>query len=354
MTSQPQPTQHKFIRFFKQSTFLLGMVVMALSACTHSKDNAKNKPVIVKDTTALGKKIEAISLKIGEDPKNAVLYNERAQLHLQRKDIANAMIDMNKATSLDSTKADLFVTLADVHFMSGNSAKSKAALDKCLSLDPNNLKALEKMAELYFYVQQYEKSIAYLDRILKIDIHNPKAYFMKGMNFKEKGDTTRAIGSFQTSIEQDKDNYDAYQQLGILYTLQNNPLGLQYFEGALRINPRSEEALYGRGMFYQEVKHDYDKAIIDYTNILQLNPKDARASFALGFIHFQYLKVYSEALKHYTNAINAEPTWPEAVYNRGLCYETMGNITAAKGDYIMAIKLRPDYVLARNGLSRVK
>lgn len=348
------------IRFF--STFSKYALIPCVSfllicfadSCKNPKADKDKPSMAVIDTTPLGKEIGEISLKIGADPSNANLYNERAKLHLKRMDVANAMMDMSKVMELDTTKADYFLTLADVHFAANKSGKSKAALEKCLSLDPTNIKAQEKLSELYFYVRKYDESIAYLDKILKSDIHNAKAYFMKGMNYKEKGDTTKAISSFQTAIEQRQDYYDAYQQLGMIYLAKSDPLAFQYYEGALRINPRSEEALYGRAMYYQEVKHDYDKAIQDYTSILQINPKNASADFALGFIHYQYLKVYDESIKHYSRAIVAAPDWPEAVFNRGLAYETLGNISAAKVDYQKALELRPDYVNAQKGLERVK
>ena len=340
-----------------QNYLLVFFAMLQLSIITiscNNKSDPKLKGGPVQDTTALGIKIGEVSAKIGKNPNDAALFHERAKLHMQRLDVANAMLDMQKVIELDTTKADYFLTLADVHFAANKTAKSRASLEKCLELDPKNILALEKLAELYFYVQDYPKSISYLDQILKIDIHNSKAYLMKGMNYKEKGDTIKAISSFQTSIEQKTDNYDAYQQLGMIYTAQNNPLALQYFDGALRLNPKSQEALYGRGMFYQEVKKDYDKAIQDYTSITQLNSKNAAAYFALGFIHYQYLKVYGEGAKYYTKAIESDPTWPEAVYNRGLCYEAVGDINAARIDYNKAITLRPDYVLAQKGLDRVK
>jgi tetratricopeptide (TPR) repeat protein len=65
------------------------------------------------------------------------------------------------------------------------------------------------------------------------------------------------------------------------------------------------------------------------------------------------LKVYDEAIKHYSHAIDADPNYAEAFYNRGLCYETVGNIMAAREDYQRATQLKPDYKVAEDGLKRV-
>ncbi len=336
-----------FLIFFSSTVFI---------SCNQSKNQTEEtaSTTAANDTSAYARKLADLNAKIASNPSDASLLNQRAKLYLETQDIGNAILDAQKLLSIDTTNADYFVTVADVHFAAGKSGRSKAALEKALSIDSKNKEANMKLAELFFYVQKYDQSISYLNSVLKEDIHNPKAYFMKGMNFKEMGDTTKSISSFQTAIEQQPDYYEPFMQLGIIYSTKNNPLALQYFDGAIRIKPQSEEALYGRGMWYQEHAKDYDKAIQDYTSITQMNPKNRNAHFALGFIHYNYLKVYNEAIKHYTRAIDADPNFADAFYNRGVCYETLGDIAAAKGDYEKALDIRPDYQAAKEGIQRVK
>lgn len=331
--------------------FSLSLVIY-FSSCTNQEKSNSSGPA-VQDTTPLGKQIAEISMKIGESPNNPDLFNQRAKLHLQRNDVANAMLDMEQVLKLDTTKAEYFLTLADVHLAATKPAKSKAALEKCLSIDPKNKLAFEKLAELYFIAQQYKEAVKNLDEVLKLDINNPKAYFMKGMCYRDMGDTTKAISSFQTCIEQKTDYYDSYLQLAMIYHAKGDKLALQYYDGALRVNPKSIDAFYGRGLFYQEIMRDYDKAIQDYTSATQINPKAARAHYALGFIHYQYLKVYDQAIKHYNDAIAADSTWPEAWFNRGLTFEASGNIASAAADYRQALQLNPEYQNAAIALSRV-
>jgi tetratricopeptide (TPR) repeat protein len=339
----------------KGKVLLLSLIVIyaLLPSCKPNADQEQKQPPVVIDTTPIGKQLAEVSRKIAQNPNDASLYNLRAQLHLKRNDIANAGMDITQTLQLDSTKAEYYLTASDVNLAGGQPGKSVVALQKAIELDPKNIKAKEKLAELYFIAMQYDKSIQELDNILRIDIHDAKAYFMKGMNFKEKGDTNRAVGSFQTAIEQRSDYYEPYVQLALIYTAQANKLAMQYYDGALRLNPKSEEALYGRGMYYQEVVNDYDKAIQDYTSITLINPKSFNAYFNLGFIHYQYLKVYGEAIKHYSKAIEYAPNWPEAYFNRGLTFETSGDIARAKVDYQKAIELRPDYEKAKIALARV-
>jgi len=335
----------------KGLAFIICVLAFHIFSCTGKKGTDGSGAV--RDTTEVGRKIADLSLRIADDPENAALFHERAQLNLQRNDVANAMLDMEQVMKRDTTVPAYFLTLADVHLAATKPGRSRAALEKCLSLDPKNKLAYEKLAELYFIAQQYKESIANLDEVLKLDITNPKAYFMKGMCFRDMGDTSRAISSFQTAVEQKPDYYEAELQLAILFHAQKNPLALQYYNAALRMNPKGKDALYNRGLWYQDVEGNNDQAIQDYTSAVTIDPGFALAHFALGFLHYQNLKVYDQAIRHYNDAIKIQPGWAEAYYNRGLCFEAQGNIAAAGNDYSKALEIYPEYSAARDGKARV-
>ena len=343
--------QKKFIAYFIFSSCVFLHVSCNQKREENVEDVVATAPV---DTTETGKRIAELGALIKKDGKSAELLHQRAKLYIQRHEMEQAAVDIHEVMLLDTTKAEYFITLSDICLAANKPGRAKAALEKCLSLEPESKEGNMKLAELLFIARQYDKVFKYLNNILKVDVHNPKAYFMKGMTYKEMGDTTKAISSFQTAIEQEPRYYEPFMQLGIIYTLKNNKLALQYFDGAININPRSEEAIYGRAMWYQEHLHDYDKAIQDYTSIIQLNPGNKHAHFNLGYVHYQYLKVNDQAIKHYSDAINVDPSYAEAIFNRGLCFETVGNIGMAKADFEAALRLHPDYALAADALERIK
>ena len=68
---------------------------ISFSSCSNSKKSDETNAA-QQDTTPIGKRIADISIKIGKDPKNAQLFNDRALLHLERNDVANALMDMEK------------------------------------------------------------------------------------------------------------------------------------------------------------------------------------------------------------------------------------------------------------------
>jgi tetratricopeptide (TPR) repeat protein len=260
---------------------------------------------------------------------------------------------MEKALRIDSTIPSYHLTYADLMFAGRRPSLSKKSLETVLRLDPENKDALLKLAEIYFFAKQYESSVKFIDKVLAIDVHLAKAYFMKGMNFKEAGDTGKSISSFQTAAEQDPQYYDAYMQLGMIMSTKKNPLALNYYNNALRIQPESQEALYGRAMFMQE-SGAYNQAIDDYKKILSLNPSSRDAHYNQGYIALLYQKDYKTALRHFEDALKADPHDAEALYNRGLCNELTGNRDAAKRDFENTLKENPDFMAASERLKNLK
>jgi tetratricopeptide (TPR) repeat protein len=337
------------MRIFPAAIFLSGFFI--ISSCSHDKNQEQDSVVII-DTASTDKQLSSLNSKIAQDPGNPELLHQRAQLLINQKKYQEALSDMQKVLSLDSTQSKYFLTMADISFAANRTFDAKSFLEKAIALDPDNTDAMLRLAELNLIVRQYAQSVSLLNKVLEKDKKNTTALFMRGMNYKENGDTVRAISDFQSAVEADPDFYNAYMQLGILNHLKNNPAAEGYFTQALRISPASEEALYGRGLWYQD-HNELNKAIQDYTTIIQMNPKNRNAHFNLGYIHQIILKVYPEAIKHYSNAITADSNYTEAFYNRGLCYEAVGNIRDAAADYKKALMLRPVYPPAEAGLKRV-
>ncbi len=322
---------------------------IGLTSCGGNKKTDEKKTVV---SDSISPAIAALNAKIKANPGNAELYNQRALLLVDALKLDDALADIRTALNIDSTQAPYFLTLSDVYFAMGKIKNCKRSIEKTMALDPNYADADLKYAELNFYLNEYKTTLEYIDKALKIDKINAKAYFMKGTTYKYMGDTAKAVVCFQTAVDQYPEYYNAYMQLGLLYSLKKNPMAIDYFNNAIKQNAKSIEARYGIAMFYQE-NGQYDNAIIEYDTILRINPKYKYAHFNLGYIHLAYLGVYSQAVKHFTNAIACDTNYFEAYFNRGLSYEKMGAVLNARDDYKKALSLHSNYGKAIDGLNRV-
>lgn len=335
---------------FKSIAFL-SLFIAGSMFVSCSNSNTKVETPVNTDSASINEpqELKQLNEQLKADPQNAELYHKRAQYYYSTGKFSQGLADMLVAVNTDSTKAAYFVTLSDLYFVDNQTAKTKAALEKSLRLDEKNIDAMLKLAELYLYVRNHEQSIKYINMALKQDKYNAKGYFMKGMNYKELGDTTRAISSMQTAVEQDQLYYHAYIQLGILCAARKNPLAPEYFKNALRIRQKSGEALYSLGKYYQDIE-DFAKAMDTYNELVRIEDKNINAYYNMGVIQLVNLKKYELAIDYFSTAIKIAPKYVQAYYGRGLSYQAIGNMKLAIADYQACMDINPKFEPAYSAL----
>lgn len=332
--------------------------IIFLTSCGNKNNKTNNIPI--HNPVFYSTEITELTNKINANPKNSELFVQRAVAFLDIKKTEEALLDINKALSIDSTKADYFIIRSDIFFAMGKGTKSKESLLKAIAIEPDNQEALLKMAELHFYFQEYDNTFKYLDKVAALDKLNATVWFMRGMTYKDMGDTAKAVKSFMEAIQLDQNYYDAYLYLGILHAARKSKLAADFYSNALNVRPNSPEVLYNLGLFYQETEN-YDKAIQTYTMVTSQDIKPDSPQFLflkhsfynLGYVNLQYTQLYRQAVKYFSSAIALDPVFVEAYYNRGYSYELMGDVINARKDYTKALQLRTNYEMALKGLNRL-
>lgn len=322
------------------------LLVLLFASC------GDNGTAVVSDTAAVKDSLAIINDQIRNDPNNADLYYQRAMYYTGKKDFAAAIMDINRVISIDSNNVKYLMAAADIHFFTNKVQRADQLLKRAVEIEPTNVDCMLRLAQLHHYLKRYEEEMALLEKVLDIDKRNSQAFFMKGMIYKEKGDTANAMQTMQLAVQMDPDYYNAYIQLGLLAAAQHNPLAIDYYRNALEIKPASEEALYNLGMYYQE-SEQYDMAINVYKSILQLDPVDFDSHFNMGVIYTEYLDSLGKAMENFNLAIRDNPQDPRGYFGRGKCYEKQGNITSATMDYKKALELDPQYTSAALALERM-
>ena len=175
---------------------------------------------------------------------------------------------------------------------------------------------------------------------------------MLGLNFKEKGDIDRAMGSFQTAVENNPDLVDAWINLGQLHAEKGSNLAKFYFENAVQVAPNNITALHAKAEFLH-FSDDRQGAIETYRQINSIDPDYSESFFNTGIIYLE-MDSLIQAKKHFTMAVETSPTYIIAYYYRGLVSEMEGNIAGAKKDYQTALNFNPEFIRAQEALARLK
>jgi tetratricopeptide (TPR) repeat protein len=122
---------------------------------------------------------------------------------------------------------------------------------------------------------------------------------------------------------------------------------IEKYDRALESRPDYPEALYNRGLAYQEKKDD-ERAMGDFSKALAAKPDFAEAHVGLGNVYLNRNED-DKALEQYQLALKINDKLPEAYINLGHVYADRGDDQSALENYGKAIELNPKAHLAYVG-----
>ncbi|MDQ3102080.1 MAG: tetratricopeptide repeat protein [Bacteroidota bacterium] len=326
-------------------------MILLLTACGDKKNGTEDSAT--DGTDDIGALIAEVDQRIISSPRNADLFAERARLNARRDSVTQALNDWKRAIALDSTKSEFHLGIGDLFFQKVRMEEAERYMRKASELDPKAPEPRLKLAEIKLLERNYKEAMGWANDALRLDQQNARGYFLKGWIHMEAGDTTLAISSYRTAVEQDPSMQEAFVQLGVLHAAKGDPLAMQYYRTALDLDPNSTETLYALGMFAQENGLD-SLAISCYDRIKELDPKEVLAWYNSGYIYLEHKKDPNAARAQFTRAIGMSPKFTEAYFNRGLAYELEGKLDSSYMDYRKALTLQPNYTPAAIAVERLQ
>ena len=340
--------------YYKLSVLFL-FILIALGSCKNNSNEELKTETSINDSLSIklnSPELKAVNAELLDNPNSAELYDKRANIYISLKQLNEAVNDAKRAIKLDSTKADFYMTLVDAYYTQNNTRLAKELLEIIQKKFPENVDALLKLAEIYYIVKQYQKGIDYVNTALKINERLAKAYYLKGSIYRESGDTARAVSSLETAIEQDTKFENAYIDIALMYAARKNPIALEYYNNALKINPYNDNTIYARAKLLQDIGK-IDEAIIEYKSILTKNKNCENCYYNLGAIYLEIKKDNKIALENFTNAIALNPNSAQAYFARGYTYSKLKDKASAKADYNMCLKIQPNFESAIQALNEL-
>jgi len=133
-------------------------------------------------------------------------------------------------------------------------------------------------------------------------------------------------------------NSDGYQ----LYLQNKYEEALRKYDSALKLKNDFPEALYNRGLVYQQLGddralHDFFRALRIFKTLSEKDPKNFRLKNYLGLAHFR-LDHYDKAIDILSEIIKIDRKSSDALKSRGLVYLSCGKYKEAQRDFDEAIQ----------------
>ena len=331
---------------WKKKAGLLLCVVLTFAgmSCRHAATADKYSGM---DTTLV-----RLYTQLEKHPKDAKLHADLADYYMEHLLLDSALNHALMSIRLDSNNAGYYVKLSDLYLAMKETDLCEDMLNKAIRIDAENNEAYLKLAELHFLFRRYEEASDVVAKAISMNDFNPRAYFIQGWIFREEGDTASAIRSYLKAVDQNSEYFEACEELAHLYHVRHNPLAINHYKNALKIKPNDMQTQYNLAMFYQETG-DNGHAIEQYQQMLQAEPNNRFVLHNIGWIYLSRMEKYDEAVQFFTKAINQDTTYIEAVYNRGLAFECLGDYQSARQDFAYSLHLDANYEPAIEALNRL-
>lgn len=328
---------------------LTALLLFLFFSCKNEAPKTQNNPADQQDP-----ELAALNQLVAENPDNDSLLFRRAAVFYKLEGYDEALADLQKAIGLDSLQPRYYHLLADVlldYARPNDSKRAILVLETAAAKFPDRIPTLLKLSEYYLIVQQHNDALKTIDQIFRRDPQNAEGYYMTGRVALDMGDTTRAVKALERATQLDATNLDAWMFLGKIMTKRNNPVAVQYFDNALRLDSTDLEAREWKGVFYKQ-RGDFDKAFAVYRDIIVRNPDYANAYFDMGIIYLEQDSL-QKAYDHFDLAVKVDQIFVKAYFYRGVAAELQGNLDAAKRDYEQANGMSPDWEEPKEALERL-
>lgn len=318
--------------------------------------NCTNEPKVVdppqEEKIAEFPQIDQLTQRIASNPKDAQLYFARAQSYAQQEGYDEAIADLAKAMSIDSTNLEYHHFLADVYLQYAQSYRAILTLQRAVNLYPDDIPTKLKLCKFHIILTQYPEALKVVQQILEKDPQSAEAYFLMGLTFQEEGKTDNAINAFQTAVENDPDLIDGWIILGQLFQAKKDPRALQYFDNAIRLDTANIAAHHTRANYLQQ-SGQLEEAIAAYRKISIMNPGYSDAYFNTGLAYLE-LDSIQKAYQHFNLVVKTEPTNALGYYYRGITAQLKGQVEKAKQDFQQSLSFDPELKEATQALEALK
>lgn len=229
---------------------------------------------------------------LNSNPNNAFAYAGLGEFYESKEDIDNAILNYEKAITLDSDLTEINAPLGALYFQKGEIAKSESYLQKALASNSDN-------PETYFYLglvryrqNRNAEAAEALRRSIQIAPTNPEAHYYLGEVYDRLNLEKEAIDSYREAVRLNPKYVEAWFDLGVAYYNRATGQGSNsvYFEEAIKAYREVARLKPDFGGVYENLGDAYrqigkiDEAIGAYRSALEASPNNAELHSKLGYV----------------------------------------------------------------------
>jgi superkiller protein 3 len=213
-------------------------------------------------------------IRIKPDTMQAML----SLLSLYKKtDQEDKALDMyQRLAKVDPKRADDYISKAGaLAEKQGSDEKALAMYQNLLDKNPGNIDARQKIIKLYEKSKKWDKVIEHVKALLDLDSKNADLYLYLSDICYKKNDLNAALAAAEKAQKLRPNDSSIYVQLAVLSEkAKKDDLALDYYQKAVKTNPKKNPTLYNNLGMLLEKKGNRKEAIQNYEMAAALDSKN--------------------------------------------------------------------------------
>ncbi|KAJ7738514.1 hypothetical protein DFH07DRAFT_841056 [Mycena maculata] len=192
-----------------------------------------------------------------------------------------------------------------------------------LSIDPKSSQAWIAVGNLFSLSKERAQALTCFRRAAQMDPCCAYAYTLSGHESIDE-DLDKAINFFQSALRADPRHYNAWYGLGTCYLRMSKVRLAEYhYRKSVEIHPNNAVLLGCVGMAIER-RGDRDAALALFDRAVALSPENALVRYRRAKIHIS-MKKYGDAVADLENLRNTSPEESNVVFQLAKVYRLLGN-----------------------------
>jgi len=279
-------------------------------------------------------------------------------LAYKKRDCATAVPHFRQAQQVLPSQPQAMEAFGACLMREGQTEQALPVFEQLLGMRPSDAHTRYNLAVVLFTAKRSKEAIATLQPLLQGTEADADALDLASAAYEEVGDTPRAVALLRQAIVTRPQTAKYYVDFAALsYKHESYQVGVDMVNAGVKLLPTSAPLYVARGILYIQMGN-FDSGQADFEAANKLDPGQASAAVATGLAQLQQsnldqaLATVSEQLKAHPNDSFLHYLKAEILSQKGAdpgSPEFRSAVAAASE----AVKLKPDFVLARDVLGNL-
>lgn len=265
------------------------------------------------------------------------MYDLRAISRIRQSKYKDAILDYNKAISIDNKNKNYWLNRAICLVNDKQYDLALLQTDTIANKWPKVATTYSLKAEIYLNKKDTIEANKWLDKSLELDAFDASTWLTKAYISLAKKKWKDADNALSKAIHLKPQNANLYVNRALARFNINNLRGaMADYDKAIELQPDNFLAHYNRGLLRMQVG-DNNRAILDFDYVINLEPNNVLAIFNRALL-LEKTGDLRRAIKDYSTLIAQFPNFWIGLNNRARCYRRLGMIKNAEQDEFSLFK----------------